>query len=545
MRCFRLPANRPQLLYIVLASLAWFQLAFLALPAEAQSSAAPAAGSLQISVCDTQGQALAGVIIYLQLQGDSYILDARTDAHGQYRFAALYPGTYTLRAEMTGYASTSPDPFIVQAGTGKSLKVTLHPGRNSSASLQFFDQPQFTIAGVTDPTSLGGHGSNATAPAKDELTREVVTLGGSSSSPVPAKSAAGDEALRSAAARDPADFGANRRLGKLLLDQGRPRQALPYLRRAQRVKPADYQNSYDLALAYANTGEYELARTALQSLMAEHDRAQLHHLLGDLEEKSGYPLDAAREYQRAARLDPSEPNFFDWGAELLLHHATEPALQVFSEGNRLFPHSVRLLLGIGVAWFAQGSYQRAAGYLCQASDLDPADSHPYLFLGKIQDVQAAPSQDIANRLVRFAHLRPQDAQANYYYALSLWKRSEAKGQAGNLAQVASLLQKAASLDPAFGDAYLQLGILHAEQKQYPEAISSYQQAIAASPQLPDAHYRLAQAYMRSGEQSKARAEMQLYDQLANDKAQQEERERSHMQQFVYTLRTPTSSSPSR
>ena len=500
---------------------------------------------MQISVCDTQGQPLAGATIHLQLQGDSHILDAHTDAHGHYRFAALHPGTYTLHAEMTGYASTSADPFIVQAGTDKSLRLTLNSGRNSSASLQFFDQPQFTIAGVTDPTSLGGHGSNATAPARDELTREVATLGGgSSSSPVYVKSAAGDETLRAAAERDPANFDANRRLGKLLLDQGRPRRALPYLQRAQRVKPADYQNSYDLALAYTSSGEYEHARTVLQSLLAEHDRAPFHHLLGDVEEKSGHPLEAAREYQRAARLDPSEPNFFDWGAELLLHHATEPALQVFSEGNRLYPHSVRLLLGIGVSWFAQGSYERAAGYFCQASDLDTADPHPYLFLGKIQDVQAIPSQRIANRLARFAHLRPQDAQANYYYAFSLWKQSEAIGQSANLAQVASLLQKAARLDPAFGAAYLQLGILYSQQKRYSKAISFYQQAIAVSPDLPDAHYRLAQAYMRNGEQSKARSEMQLYDQLARKKAQQDERERSHMQQFVYTLRTPASS-PSR
>lgn len=500
---------------------------------------------MQITVCDRQSHPLAGVIIHLQLQGDSYILDARTDARGQYRFTSLNPGIYTLRAEMTGYASTSPDPFIVQVGRGKSLELTLQPGPNSSASLQFFDEPQFTIAGVTDPTSLGGHGSNATAPAKDELSREVMNLGSPSSMPLPAKSVAGEEALRAAAARDPADFDANRRLGKLLLGQGQSRQALPYLRRAQRVKPADFQNGYDLALAYADTGEYEPARTALQSLIAEHDRAQLHHLLGDVEEKSGHPLDAAREYQRAARLDPSEPNFFDWGAELLLHHATEPALQVFSEGNRLFPHSVRLLLGIGVAWFAQGSYDRAAGYLCQAADLDPADSHPYLFLGKIQEVQSAPSPDIAVRLARFARLRAQDAHANYYYALSLWKQSEARGETGPLTQVASLLQKAARLDPAFSDAYLQLGILYAQQKRYSEAISSYQQAISASPRLPDAHYRLAQAYMRTGDQSKARSELRLYGQLAREKEQQAERERSHMQQFVYTLRTPASSSPSR
>lgn len=542
MRRFRLTANRHQVFCTLLTVFAWLHFALLPVPADAQSSASSSTGSLQVSVRDRQGHPLTGAVIHLQLQNKSHVLNGRTGALGRYRFAALPPGTYLLRAEMPGYGSASLGPFIVQAGTGKSLKITLPPARNSSASLQFFDEPQFTIAGVTDPTSLGGHGSNAAAPAKDELTREVVTLGSPSSAPLPAKSGAGEEALRAAAARDPADFDANRRLGKLLLGQGQPRQALTYLQRARSVNPADYQNSYDLALAYADTGQYDPARAMLQTLLAANDRAPLHHLLGDVEEKSGHPLEAAREYQRAARLDPSEANFFDWGAELLLHRATAPSVQVFSEGNRLFPNSVRLLLGLGVAWFAQGSYERSAGYLCHASDLDPTDSHPYLFLGKIQEVQPIPSPEIAVRLARFAELRPQDAHANYYFALSLWKQSEVKGQPGDLTQVALLLQKAARLDPAFGAAYLQLGILYAQQKRYPEAISSYQQAIAASPRLPDAHYRLAQAYMRTGDQAKARSELQLYAQLAREKELQAERERSHMQQFVYTLRTPLSSS---
>jgi tetratricopeptide (TPR) repeat protein len=259
-----------------------------------------------------------------------------------------------------------------------------------------------------------------------------------------------------------------------------------------------------------------------------------------VEENRRHPLQAAREYERAARLDPSESNLFDWGAELLLHRAAEPAIQVFSRGHRLFPNSVRMLLGLGAAWFAQGSYDRAALYLCQASDLDPANPHPYLFLGKIQEVEASPSDDIWAKLARFVRLRPEDAQANYYYALSLWKKAKAKGDSSSSSQVGSLLQKAAQLDPGFGAAYLQLGILQAEQRRYPEAISSYQRAIAADPRTPDAHYRLAQAYIRTGDQAKARAELQLYDRLAQEKAQQAERERSHMQQFVYTLRGQSS-----
>lgn len=494
-----------------------------------------------MSVHDSAGKPLAGAAVYLQFKGETQGQSLPTDAQGQCRFTALHPGSYSLRAQLAGYPDASYGPFAVQAGEHqKNITLTFPPpaaSQKSAASLPFFDQPQFTIAGVTDPTNLGGHGSNATAPAKDELTREVVSLGGASSSSA-APSSATEPSLRQVLQRHPDDFDANHRLGKLLLGQGRARQALPYLRRASRLNPADYQNNYQLALAYTGAGQYDDARATLQPLLAAHDSAGLHHLLGDVEEKSGQPLAAAREYERAAQLAPSEANLFDWGAELLLHRAPEPALEVFNQGHHLFPNSVRMLLGIGAARFAQGSFDQAARYFCQASDLDPANPQPYLFLGQLQEAESTPAAGIASRLARFARLRPDDAQANYYYALSLWKGTQARGHPANLAQVSALLQNATRLDPAFAAAYLQLGVLYAGEKRYPEAISSYERAIAADPRLPDAHYRLAQAYMRAGDQPKARAELQLYDQLTREQARRSDRERSHIQQFVYTLRTP-------
>jgi tetratricopeptide (TPR) repeat protein len=539
MRCFRLNANRPVSSCIVLLTFALIVPAIFPVQAEGQSTASTPAATLNISTRDSRGRPIIGAAVHLQRKGETQTLSAHTNADGQYRFTALRPGTYTLRAEMAGYGGASSGPFIIQAGSLKTVNLTLPPpaaSQNSSGSLQFFDEPQFTIAGVTDPTSLGGHGSNAAAPAKADLARKVVSLGGPAAVPAGAKPAADEQTLRAAAARQPTDFEANRRLGKLLLEQGKPREALPYLQQASRLQPADYHSSYELALAYADAGEYEPARATLEPLVATYDRAEVHHLLADIEEKQGHSLDAVREYARAATLESSEGNLFDWGAELLLHGAAEPAIQVFSQGNRRFPDSVRMLLGMGVAWFAQGSYAQAGRYLCQASDLNPAESHPYLFLGKIQEVESFPSEGITEKLARFARLHPDDAQANYYYAMSLRKQSESKGDSGRLTQARELLQKAAQLDTHFAAPSLQLGILQAEQKQYPEAISSYQKAIAADPGLPDSHYRLAQAYMRTGDQGKARAEMTIYDQLTKEQTKQTENQRRQMQQFVYTLR---------
>jgi len=249
-----------------------------------------------------------------------------------------------------------------------------------------------------------------------------------------------------------------------------------------------------------------------------------------------------REYQKAGEHDPSGPNFFDWGAELLLHGAVEPAIEVFSKGTRLFPRSARMLVALGVSRYSNGSYDQAAQRLCEASDLDPADPQPYLFLGKIQSVETNQSECSVERLKRFVKLQPENALANFYYGVNLWKRRKGPDDTEAAGRAESYLRRAVELDPKLGVGYLQLGVLYSEGKDFPRAISSYQNAIHASPQLEEAHYRLAQAYKRTGEKEKAEEELRVYNRISNSKDEEVERERRESRQFVYTLRTPEAQS---
>jgi tetratricopeptide (TPR) repeat protein len=268
------------------------------------------------------------------------------------------------------------------------------------------------------------------------------------------------------------------------------------------------------------------------------EQAELHRLLGDVYEKTGQPLDAVREYQLAAELNPNESNLFAWGADLLLHRAYAPALEVFTKGNHLFPHSERILAGLAVAVYARGAYDAALQYLCDASDLHPTDAQPYLFMGKMQTLQSAQPSCVEEKLARFVALQPENALPRYYDALSLLSHQE--NSANGQKQVESLLKKAVELDPKFGAAYLQLGILYADRGDSSEALAAYQKAANADPELKEAHYRLARAYSREGEKSKAETEFQLYRKLSKKTAEDNERQRREILQFVYTLRDGTS-----
>jgi tetratricopeptide (TPR) repeat protein len=325
-----------------------------------------------------------------------------------------------------------------------------------------------------------------------------------------------------------------------LVEEGQPQQAIPYLERASKLKTEDSDVSYALALAYERSGDTLHADHTVRTLLAHEDRAELHALLGDIAEREGHPLEAVQEYQRAAEMQPSEANLFSWGAELLLHRAPEPAAEVLTKGHRLFPNSVRMLVGLAVTSYARGSYEQASEQLLHACDLNPADPSPYLFLGKIQQAEKVEPPGWTKRLQRFVNLQPENPLAYYYYAVGLAKESNDRE---NLALVESLLQKAIRLDSHFGDAYLQLGILYSERKDFPKAISAYQKAIETTPLPDEAHYRLAEAYRQTGETQKARQEIETYNQISQEKAKEADRDRHEIQQFVYTLRGRTTPAP--
>jgi len=369
---------------------------------------------------------------------------------------------------------------------------------------QFYDQPGFTVAGVADATNLGGHGSDVVVRTRESLARDTAALAPQDPGAAPGPSSS---------------------------------ENVPELERLVAQHPQDLSAAYALAAAYLRGGQYEQARSRLLALLAAAPgRADAHRLLAEVEEKRNHPLDAVREYQRAAELDPSERNLFDWGTELLAHRAADAAVEVFLRGNRLYPDSSRMLVALGVALHARGSLDQATDCLCRAADLHPADPSPYLFLARMQSPASAPSAAILDRLERFARLHPENALAGYYYAAALWKGAQGSSNAVARGRVLALLQEAVRLDPSLGPAYLLQGVVHADAGDYSPAIVAFRQAVAASPQLDEPHYRLAQVYRRMGDKAQAQRELQLYQELSKKAAAEAERRRLQIPQFVVALR---------
>ena len=465
-----------------------------------------AAATIEGSVRNTGGEPVVGATMLLEEKGNSAVVETKTNAEGTYVLSAGHAGTYTVRAKKSGCLDSVVDAIVLSLGDKKHLDLVLRTQRSlkfeSSAvspstktpagEMEFNDEPNFTIAGVTDWSNLGLHGSAASSRTSESLAKQTLAL--KSGEPEPAS------------------------------------EGVPSKR-------------YELALAYKARSDFASAREQVRKTLATENNAEGHRLLGELDEQLGDPLEAVHEYEQAVRMDPSEQNYFEWGTELLLHKAAEPAVEVFTRGSSAHPHSARMLTGLGAALYSSGSWEEAARRLCEASDLEPADPAPYLFLGKIEKTTPAPLPCSERKLARFAQKQPGNALANYYYAISLWKRDKGAENPAGFKQAEALLEKAVRIDPKFGEAYLQQGVMHFARGDFERAIRDYQNAIEVNPKLAEAHRQLGLAYQRTGEKAKAQQEFEAYEQAEKTEAAETERQQRELRQFLIILKKQPAAAP--
>ncbi len=351
-----------------------------------------------------------------------------------------------------------------------------------------------------------------------------------------------EEQFRKALELEPRDYDANHNLGELYIRSRRMADAVPLLEKAQEIRPS-YDNGYDLAMAYFVIGRLSQARQLVQNLEQIKNTGELHNLLAQIEEKDGKFVAAVNEYERAAHMDPSEGNLFDWGSELLLHRTYEPAIEVFQQAVQRYPNSPRLFIGLGMALYSRGKYDDAVKALLAAADLNPSDPRCYLFLSKAYGSSPNQAEDVIQRFRRFAELQPNNALALYYYAMSLWKGKRAEDPGQNLQEVEALLQKSIALDPKLAEPHVELGNFYADRREYAKSIPEYESALKLNPNLPDAHYRLGQDFVHTGLKDRAQEEFDVYQRLRAEHLAEVDKERAEVQQFVYSAKEAPSAKP--
>src|SRR5258705_6571223 len=209
-------------------------------------------------VRDMQKRPVAEARVSLDDQVEGRTQTTLTDAVGHFRFGGVTASTYILRFRKPGYLDRTDGPFAIGRGEIKSLNLQMTTEKNAASgktaelAMEYSDEPQFTVAGVTDPGNVGGHGSNVTLPTKEALARETASLGVGTSGGK--DSAVAKEIAKELPKVAATDFAGNLDGGRELLQAGRAKQAITCLEQAVQLKPMDYGAGYSHAVASAKIG---------------------------------------------------------------------------------------------------------------------------------------------------------------------------------------------------------------------------------------------------------------------------------------------------
>ncbi len=293
---------------------------------------------------------------------------------------------------------------------------------------------------------------------------------------------------------------------------GNPSQAISLLADVYAACPS-YENGRDLADAEIKAGQYDSAKILLSTLLEQQDRAELHTLLGNTESGEKNDKAAAIEYQKAATMDPSEANVFDFGMSLL-HLDQNAAITIFRYGLQKYPQSVKIHVALGAALYASGKSLEGAQLLCDAEDLNPSDPHPMEILADTEIVPPALATRITSQFAALHRKYPNDGLVLFDYTMAQSGRWS-NDKAALPAHFIESLKAALSLNPQLPQAYFQLGLVYAEQGKYPDAIRVLKKAISLDPMNDEYHYRLAFAYRKSGDDERFHQELEEFQKLHN------------------------------
>lgn len=315
-------------------------------------------------------------------------------------------------------------------------------------------------------------------------------------------------------------------------------EAVKELKRAADLQPGNPDLMFNLALAQFKAGQAQDSLRTAELLKSLRDSAEVEDLLGDIQEALGDSLSAVRSYQAAVAQAPGNENYrISLALEFIRHENFEPARLTLKQAASLFPRSWRIQTALGMVEYFAGTKQLAGEILLRAAELAPQPQLVLRYLGDIElDDSSPPDNSALTRICAFAKTHPEAPREQYYCGALLLHRDYAARDRSHVGEIASRLTAAARALPQQAGPHCELGRLYVWLEQWRPALRESEACVQMDPNSAPAHYRLAQAYRRTGQMQRSEEELQLYQSASRRLDQQNEQRNKTRETFLYTIR---------
>lgn len=339
--------------------------------------------------------------------------------------------------------------------------------------------------------------------------------------------------LKLAAEQNPSDAETEVALGQADMLLKKPAEAAAAFEVALPQDPTNSSLLYNTALALFQSHQPAKAEPLLARMPGMDESAEAEELYGDVDEALHSYEDAGKHYAAAVRIHPSEPNVYMLGIEFLRHWTFGPAAKVFAAGVKQYPQSTRMQVGLGVAYYGGGFYNKAIPVFAKLLDAHPNNSMYAELLGRNCTVLTEGMQPQCKKLVSFSERHPDNAVLATYTAVSILHQPyDPKG----IALALKLLTNAIKAQPDLPRARFAMGLLLQNEQKWKESIPELEAAIRLKPQYAAAHYRLALAYSHEGEHQKAQQEIVLERKYSKEQSAETEARLQKVTTFLVSMK---------
>lgn len=269
-------------------------------------------------------------------------------------------------------------------------------------------------------------------------------------------------------------------LGLAEFKRGRFQAAIAPFRAALAAEPNNLQARTLLGLTYYGTMRFDEAVKQLEmAAKVDADNTQLHQVLAQSCLWARKYECALQEFRLILQREPdSAASHILTGEALDGLGRTEEAITEFQAAAKAAPREPNVHFGIGYLYWKKHKYSEAKAALEEELAVDAANPLAAAYLGDIAMKESDPDKALP------------------------------------------LLKKAVQLKNDLRIAYLDMGILLADRKEFPEALAALRRAEELDPSQPDAHYRMGRIYKQMGNSAASEKEFakvrELHEKDAGD-----------------------------
>jgi len=330
-------------------------------------------------------------------------------------------------------------------------------------------------------------------------------------------------------------------LGEVLIELGKPAEAVPELEAALHLKPGDQGIESNLAFAFAKSGDagnavaqFSAAYQASQQQGGQPVDANFCQAYARALAATGKPDEAIRMFQAALERGAASASVFDAIGSLYAQSGN------WTQAQPQFEHALSIdgsylpaRIHLGIVQRQQNELDAALASLLTAVTADPGNALALSEYGRTleaagKDEAATPYLEQAtklnpdlpgaqNELAMVLQRQGREQEAIPWFQQAIQRDPHSASTLTNLGLALTLIgkakeglvhfQQAMAAAPPDATLYKDQGVAHVQLSAFDEAIADFQAALALDPNDPQLHYDLGMAYKLKDRVNDAIAEL--------------------------------------